>query len=134
MGKPYKSAKGFLISNSTSEIEKPIASKTNDESPKKTFMELDSDAMDIDITKCKSNSDNSKEIENGKDSADKVDQIVEGSQDIKLVYTETNDSDNTPKNVKRTPPKSELPAVLSARTPRRVKLITISSPKRSKNT
>ncbi|KAJ8674871.1 hypothetical protein QAD02_010657 [Eretmocerus hayati] len=37
------------------------------------------------------------------------------------------------KNVKSTPPKTEKPLNVSARTPRRVQLITLSSPKRTKN-
>ena len=123
------------MSNSGLENVKSIIPKSKNTSPKKDeqpFIELDNDAMDIDSTEKKPTLITEKPNETH-DSND----ISEGSQDIKLVYTETNDADTTSKNKspvsKKTPTKNDVTAVLSARTPRRVKLITISSPKRTKN-
>ena len=117
------------------------------------FIELDSDAMDIDINKCDKfpvppadkkisnvpiGSKISKKLEydNRKlqnvNRQDKIpgpkinsNDICEDTEDIKLVYEES-DIDNAKTSSKHTPKKIELPAV---KTPRRVPLITISSPK-----
>ncbi|XP_018315661.1 chromatin assembly factor 1 subunit B isoform X2 [Mycetomoellerius zeteki] len=52
----------------------------------------------------------------------------EETEDIKLVYNEENSSDVTKVKTRNTPPKSDAP-IICHKTPRRVKLITLSSPK-----
>ncbi|KAK0091062.1 hypothetical protein PV326_003810 [Microctonus aethiopoides] len=68
------------------------------------------------------------------------------TEDIKLIYSEASNNECTPiidkkdsvdevtlVTAKSTSPKINLTSVLSAKTPRRVQLITLSSPKRTKN-
>ncbi|KAG5318395.1 CAF1B factor, partial [Pseudoatta argentina] len=52
----------------------------------------------------------------------------EETEDIKLVYNEESSSDMTKIKTRNTPPKSDVP-IICYKTPRRVKLITLSSPK-----
>jgi len=55
----------------------------------------------------------------------------EETEDIKLVYNEENSSDVTKIKTRNSPPKSNA-LIICNKTPRRVKLITLSSPKRLK--
>ena len=149
LGKKYEADTPPVFTN----IEKKINKTTNETSPIKTetqapFIELDNDAMDIDISHCDKSasiltvSAKSDVPENSKPSTktendDKIlvngkkiksNDICEDTEDIKLVYEESN-TDNVKTSSKHTPKKIELPSV---KTPRRVQLITLSSPKRSK--
>lgn len=118
--------------------------------------DCNTDAMDIDVNEYKKCQDKLKnnsmsapqdmeineKMDNGVNKTDT--EIVEDTEDLKLVYTETNDSDvltvaskNSPaKNdtlITSTAPVPSCVSVLSAKKPRRVEFITISSPKRKKN-
>lgn len=55
----------------------------------------------------------------------------EETEDIKLVYDEENSSDASKTKTKNTSPKSDVAPIIQ-KTPRRVQLITLSSPKRLK--
>lgn len=134
--------------------------------------ECHTDAMDIDSTKndtsnvvfCTPNIKDNEKKNNGSDVV-KTDDICDGSQDIKLVYSDTSTMENTnvitdslqrvvdpvpsktddtssvktpskdcdSSTTKTTPTKPPVAQVLLNKTPRRVKLITLSSPKRTKN-
>ena len=108
------------------------------------FAELDANAVDINITEA-----NNEDVHNNKSS--KIDQNmeidsrnqndnenrannVEEDDDFKLVLEDTIiDDKNERLSDKSTPPKCEKPpTIISARTPRRVQLITLSSPKSAK--
>ena len=54
---------------------------------------------------------------------------VEETEDIILVYSEESTNDVGKVNVKTTPKKLEVPSVATNKIPRRVQLITLSSPK-----
>ncbi|XP_011499835.1 PREDICTED: chromatin assembly factor 1 subunit B [Ceratosolen solmsi marchali] len=97
------------------------------------FIELDVNAVDIDILQQKNidNDNNEKagkmDVENTKNVQD-----TDETEDFQLVLEDTV-AENLKPNVKATPPKTEKPpTMISARTPRRVQLITLSSPKRTK--
>ncbi|XP_011314709.1 chromatin assembly factor 1 subunit B [Fopius arisanus] len=104
------------------------------------ILEFDTDAMDIDIAE----KILSKESEAALPKDNAAPQLTEDTEDIKLIF-EPNTCDVPPEPEKITPPKAEpenpskgtpskadVIPVLSSRTPRRVKLITLSSPKRPK--
>ncbi|XP_011865116.1 PREDICTED: chromatin assembly factor 1 subunit B [Vollenhovia emeryi] len=56
----------------------------------------------------------------------------EETEDIKLIYDEENSSDSTKTKTRNTPPRSDVAPIICNKTPRRVQLITLSSPKRLK--
>lgn len=56
----------------------------------------------------------------------------EETEDIKLVYDEENSSDASKTKTKSTSPTSDVAPIICHKTPRRVQLITLSSPKRLK--
>lgn len=125
------------------------------------FIELDVNAVDIDISQSKSsvvkanedkqktedvNKKNTKENPNSGEKISSVeDKLVQmeiasnsnadpdETEDFQLILEDTVVETEKP-NIKATPPKTEKPPTImsSARTPRRVQLITISSPKRTK--
>lgn len=116
---------------------------------KGTFIEPDSDAMDIDITKCVSPKlELAKKLEpvvevQSKKVQSEDDELKEETCDIKLVLEDSNsktskeessekdDSESSKNSGKVTPIKTQPPILLN-KTPRRVELITISSPKQKK--
>ncbi|XP_046605773.1 chromatin assembly factor 1 subunit B [Neodiprion virginianus] len=118
--------------------------KTNNAEKTEFIIDMCSDAMDIDITKPVKASDFSEEANNGnKDdklvknvqntkSTDVDNVVLEETEDIKLVYTEESNTENISDIVKKTPPKPIVPNVIAAKTPRRVQLITLSSPRSGK--
>lgn len=156
LGEIYKAQTPLASKNE----EKQVKESSNHTTPTKPatpapFIELDSDAMDVDISKCdklpappvdrkksdvpvdsklsKKVENDDKKIENvngqDKTSGSKVNgnDICEDTEDIKLVYEESN-AESAKTSSKHTPKKIELPTV---KTPRRVQLITLSSPKHS---
>lgn len=152
LGKVFKNNKdkSYDFSSSTERHETDKSATGNGDKKTKqvsdVLIELDNDAMDVDITKSRLLDEAPKGIiEKSVLGEQKTD---EGSQDIQLVYTETNDTEMTakrgdnaeatankpkiPQNVADSP-KAEARPILTVKTPRRVKLITISSPKRRKN-
>ncbi|KAM0735743.1 Chromatin assembly factor 1 subunit B [Formica fusca] len=57
---------------------------------------------------------------------------AEETEDIKLVYNEESNSNTNKTKIRNTPPKPDVAPVKCHKTPRRVKLITLSSPKELK--
>lgn len=100
--------------------------------------------MDIDIVKHQvkdiitKNSDNmlnqsNKTAQDGigqKKELNKAD--AEETEDIRLVYSDENTNEVVKTNARTTPKKPEIPSITANKTPRRVQLITLSSPKRLK--
>ncbi|XP_020709487.2 chromatin assembly factor 1 subunit B isoform X2 [Athalia rosae] len=126
--------------------EKPTVIATDDGKAEKLAFISDvySDAMDIDITKMVKttelvreslvvNDKQQSEDESMKDTnpTDANAPIVEETEDIQLVYEESNTGINNDA-IKKTPPKPVVPIVRSVKTPRRVQLITLSSPRGGK--
>ena len=102
--------------------------------------DIDNNAMDISIHDVKSDFNKSAEnVENKSkrlpdDLATQEKKLsseadVEETEDIILVYSEESTNDVGKVNVKNTPKKLEVPSVVTNKTPRRVQLITLSSPK-----
>lgn len=54
---------------------------------------------------------------------------IEETEDIKLVYNEESTNEVIKVNIKDISQKSEVPLIIPSKTPRRVQLITLSSPK-----
>ncbi|XP_043474065.1 chromatin assembly factor 1 subunit B [Leptopilina heterotoma] len=137
--------------------EKPIESEKIkdtklDTTPTKTknsqpFVDIDTNAMDIDIVKKSDTTkkeNDTKKIDTVKNNdikknesrknmtneeKNKTTEIFEETEDIQLIYEDNNTENNVKPTGRQTPTKVELPLV---KTPRRVKLITISSPKNKK--
>ena len=61
----------------------------------------------------------------------KLNEDTEETEDIKLIYEESI-NDTTKTKAKATPPKVDIAPIICHKTPRRVQLITLSSPKRLK--
>lgn len=153
MGKIYTVNKPLSINSINGNIKSNVDEVKNDKkknilhNEKIDFLpDVDNEAMDIDVIKYESTDINNKKcnlnIKNDKVSLVTTNEIqminLEDTEDIKLVYNDTSNIE-TPKNipdnnksVRITPPKIENTQNLSVKTPRRVKLITISSPKRAK--
>ncbi|OXU30243.1 hypothetical protein TSAR_008813 [Trichomalopsis sarcophagae] len=150
LGKVYKMPpQKVTISNNVKEATTPAP-----------FIELDVNAVDIDISKSKltvrTNEDKQKTEDINKKKTQENQNIGENVNSVedKQVRMETESNSNTDPdetedfqlvledtvvesekpNIKTTPPKTEKPPAIipSARTPRRVQLITLSSPKRTK--
>lgn len=115
----------------------------------RTF-DIDDCAMDIDLIKCDSKTivnDPSEELNGQKKVVDdhitseikdlqtikKLNEDTEETEDIKLVYEESI-NDTTKTKAKTTPSKVNVAPIVCHKTPRRVQLITLSSPKRQKTT
>ncbi|XP_008556657.1 chromatin assembly factor 1 subunit B [Microplitis demolitor] len=153
LGKIYTVNKPLSINSINGNIKSNVDEVKNDKkknilhNEKIDFLpDVDNEAMDIDVIKYESTDINNKKcnlnIKNDKVSLVTTNEIqminLEDTEDIKLVYNDTSNIE-TPKNipdnnksVRITPPKIENTQNLSVKTPRRVKLITISSPKRAK--
>lgn len=58
--------------------------------------------------------------------------IAEETEDIKLVYNEESNSNISKTKIRNTPSKPNITPIICHKTPRRVKLITLSSPKELK--
>jgi len=122
-----------------------------------TFLELDTDAVDIDLSQkqSKANTSSDKEIKSPEETKDKDEKINSPDkkwkakdvnvnnpsadtedEDFQLVLEDTLAADNDKSSAKATPPKTDKPekpvTPLAVRTPRRVQLITLSSPKGKK--
>ncbi|XP_043674831.1 chromatin assembly factor 1 subunit B isoform X1 [Vespula pensylvanica] len=116
------------------------------------LLDIDTNAMDVDVTKnrkittqsiddqCEKYHENSDIIKqsnynlsegNLSKYGNKSDETIEETEDIKLVYNEESDND-TKSGKKNTSPKMTTSSIISKKTPRRVKLITLSSSKRKK--
>lgn len=54
---------------------------------------------------------------------------IEETEDIKLVYNEESTNEVVKENIKDISQKSEVPLIIPSKIPRRVQLITLSSPK-----
>lgn len=54
---------------------------------------------------------------------------IEETEDIKLVYDEESTNEVVKENIKDISQKSEVPLIIPSKIPRRVQLITLSSPK-----
>lgn len=116
------------------------------------LLDIDTNAMDVDVTKnrkittqsiddqCEKYHENNDIIKqsnynlsegNLSKYGNKSDETIEETEDIKLVYNE--ESDNDTKSIKKnTSHKMTTSSIISKKTPRRVKLITLSSSKRKK--
>ncbi|CAD6241091.1 GSCOCG00009126001-RA-CDS [Cotesia congregata] len=130
LGKVYTANEPISINsvNGSKLNERSEAKETNKQNvsqKKACFLpDVNNEAMDVDAVKS-------------------IPDNMEDTEDIKLVYNEVSNveppikttenikSDN--KTAKTTPPKTDKLQFLSAKTPRRVQLITISSPKRTKD-
>lgn len=103
--------------------------------------DIDNSAMDIEIIKSKEketfirnpesvlNQDNKllDNIINEKNDVNNKE--TEETEDIVLVYNEESTTEVTKANIKHTPKEKEVPLIISNKAPRRVQLITLSSPK-----
>lgn len=132
-------------------VNKDSTSETKDNA---SFMiDIDNNAMDVDVVKCKeictkdknpnensnseskaevskqNNSDSSEHNLNKNQSKNNNDEIVEESEDIQLVYNEESCNDEMSNN-KNTLKNTDAPSGTSGKAPRRVKLITLSSSKK----
>lgn len=104
-------------------------------------IDIDNNAMDFDIAVSEvenishGSSGNARNQNRVSDSAveqegrpnDEV--IIEETEDIKLVYSEESTNEVTKVDAKDAPKSSEQPSIISNKTPRRVQLITLWSPK-----
>lgn len=98
-----------------------------------SIIESDMNAVDIDISKSKLDNSNENKIDSKSTEEMEVDndKDVEETEDFQLILEDTVVEDDKP-NGKATPTKTEKPPTILSRTPRRVQLITLSSPKRTK--
>lgn len=96
------------------------------------FIESDANAVDLDIAKLKSDELDNDKVNSESTAVMEVDQKdVEETEDFRLVLEDTVAEDDKTSG-KSTPSKTEKPPTILSRTPRRVQLITLSSPKRTK--
>lgn len=150
LGKIYKmkeSVQGNVIVKETSKSSGKKSSNNTIKDNVSTF-DIDDCAMDIELVPTDAIVNNRSE-ELGKQKSNEVtsgqnirleDNLQvdkklneEETEDIKLVYDEENSSDTTKTKIKNTPPRSsDVASVICHKTPRRVKLITLSSPKEPK--
>lgn len=142
LGKEYKSGNNTPIKFTSNKNYK--SSVSNNDTKKVTenlltTIDIDNSAMDIDM--CEVESVSKKNLENmidenifSKNITIKKKKLsneaeVEETEDIKLVYNEDSTSEIAKVSAKSTPKKTEAPLLISNKTPRRVKLITLSSPR-----
>ncbi|XP_077276772.1 chromatin assembly factor 1, p105 subunit [Temnothorax americanus] len=156
LGKIYKtkvSVQGSAVVNKTSKssVKKSSTSIIKDKSNVPTY-DLDDCAMDIELVKSDTveamasnrpeelNEQKSDKVVDNQDVRSENDLQIERrykksneeeTEDIKLVYNEES-SDTSKTKTKNTPPKSDVVPIICHKTPRRVQLITLSSPKRLK--
>ncbi|XP_003488602.1 chromatin assembly factor 1 subunit B [Bombus impatiens] len=103
--------------------------------------DIDNSAMDIEIIKSKEKEIFIRNPESALNQDNKLlDNIInekndinnketEETEDIVLVYNEESTTEVTKTNIKHTPKEKEVPLIISNKAPRRVQLITLSSPK-----
>ncbi|XP_043265495.1 chromatin assembly factor 1 subunit B [Colletes gigas] len=144
LGDEYKSENNTLVKLALDKNSK--RSPVSNSSTKKIsenplpIINTDSNAMDIDtVREVKSVSNNPENVvdENKKLLNDTTIQEkklnneaeAEETEDIQLVYTEESTSEIAKVNAKDTSKNTEVPLIASNKTPRRVKLITLSSPR-----
>lgn len=111
--------------------------------------DVDDCAMDIDIVKSDTiihqleelNKQKLHEVEDGQSIKSEIialqtdkksNEDAEETEDIKLVYNEESNSNMNKIKIRNSPPKPDVAPVKCHKTPRRVKLITLSSPKELK--
>ncbi|XP_076297642.1 chromatin assembly factor 1, p105 subunit [Lasioglossum baleicum] len=121
-------------------VEKSAVSSGTGNVSKRASIDIDSNAMDIDISDCKKagepkTSSETNKTEEVPEQKMKDVTVAEETEDIELVYSE--DSTCKSVNIKKadaetSPKKSDTLSALPAKVPRRVQLITLSSPKGSK--
>ncbi|KAL6268211.1 hypothetical protein P5V15_001322 [Pogonomyrmex californicus] len=155
LGKIYKkkdSVNEITVQEMSKHSRKKFSSSTVKDSAAEcniqTF-DVDDCAMDIELVKCDATdataNNRSKEFNKKKSNEITDSQNIrlendlqdkkldeEETEDIKLVYEEST-NDMTKIKIKSTPPKPNIAPIIYNKTPRRVKLITLSSPKSSKN-
>ncbi|KYN10274.1 PREDICTED: chromatin assembly factor 1 subunit B isoform X2 [Trachymyrmex cornetzi] len=146
LGEVYKMKKNSLQEStiikeaSKNSNKKSLYSTIKDKNNVSTF-DVDDCAMDVELIESSTlnavTNNRSEEL-----NAQKPDEIIisennlqinkklneEETEDIKLVYNEENSNNATKIKTRNTPPKSDAP-IICHKTPRRVKLITLSSPK-----
>ncbi|KAG7197476.1 hypothetical protein KM043_013324 [Ampulex compressa] len=148
LGQEYKTADGTpkrILSNSDNKHFVEIYSHKQNLPVQETLqmLDVDNNAMDVDISKHDAiNVNQEAQIRKSKLNEEKDEkklsnindeevgklndaEIIEETEDIKLVYHEESNSDNTKPSTKKT----DVSVIISNKTPRRVKLITLSSPK-----
>ncbi|XP_029159319.1 chromatin assembly factor 1 subunit B-like [Nylanderia fulva] len=134
------------IFKSSDKKSKNIVNKDNIIKSNTSTFDVDDCAMDIDLVKCDTtntivhqpkelneqkfnNVDDKSEVSDlqaDKKSGENIN--AEETEDIKLVYEESNSNTGKSK-IRNTPPKADVVPIICHKTPRRVKLITLSSPK-----
>lgn len=132
------------VRKSSDKKSKNIINKDNAIKSNISTFDVDDCAMDIDLVKCDTTDTivyQPKEVDrqkfNNMDDKSEVSDLQtdkksgensEETEDIKLVYEESNSNTSKPK-IRNTPSKADVVPIISHKTPRRVKLITLSSPK-----
>ncbi|KAK9303944.1 hypothetical protein QLX08_004531 [Tetragonisca angustula] len=144
LGEEYKK-KDNIPTNSNAihnDSKQPTSSSSAKDVSEKSVptIDIDNSAMDIEIVKSKEkeilnenpecilNQDN-KLLDNTIDQENLKNKEPEDTEDIKLVYNEESITESTKANIKHTPKKEKVPLIIPNRKPRRVQLITLSSPK-----
>lgn len=154
LGKIYEKESASMVKKTPKSSGKKSSNNTmKDNSVKSniTTFNIDDCAMDIDLVKCnietigndpseELNEEKSKKVMknlaitsevNDLQTIKKLNEDTEEIEDIKLVYEESiNETIKT--KAKITPPKVDVAPIVCHKTPRRVQLITLSSPKRLK--
>jgi hypothetical protein len=151
LGKIYEKKPVSAVKKTPKSSGKKSLNDTTKDNPMKsniTTFDVDDCAMDIDLVKCDTKAivnDPSEEL-NGQKSKKamgnhsitsegndlqtikKLNEDTEETEDIKLVYEESI-NDTTKTKTKTTPSKVDVASIVCHKTPRRVQLITLSSPK-----
>ncbi|XP_031833327.1 chromatin assembly factor 1, p105 subunit [Nomia melanderi] len=121
-----------------------VSSKTNDVTKRLSAIDIDNNAMDIDISVTQKTED-LKDSGNAEEESNKLNQVtvqeqklnnqtdIEETEDIKLIYNDESTSKDVIGNTKNTSKESDTHSTIPAKVPRRVQLITLSSPKGHKN-
>nr|XP_012234979.1 PREDICTED: chromatin assembly factor 1 subunit B [Linepithema humile] len=153
LGKIYEKEPVSAVKKTPKSSGKKSSNKMKDNPMKSnlTTFDIDDCAMDIDLVKCDTktivndppeelNGQKSKKVMsehsitseiNDLQTIKKLNEDTEETEDIKLVYEESI-NDTTKTKAKTTPPKVDVAPIICHKTPRRVQLITLSSPKRQK--
>ncbi|KAI4498884.1 hypothetical protein M0802_006059 [Mischocyttarus mexicanus] len=142
LGHVYDNSKGETMTPSVlpnSDNSEVITRSTNIETKGSTLLlDIDNNAMDVDvtkynkeITKCSLDDECKKTCHQSNEKLEENNETTEETEDIKLVFNEESNNDtNSSKN--KISSKIDTPSVTTQKTPRRVKLITLSSIKRKK--
>ncbi|XP_076655099.1 chromatin assembly factor 1, p105 subunit [Halictus rubicundus] len=142
LGVEYKDENKIPVKRiDSSDCKKSSVSSNTDNGAKRPSIDTDSNAMDIDISVCAKAGELSKSSENASDGNNKTEKVLEQklkdvtvteeTEDIQLVYSEdsTSKSVNTKADAEGSQKKSDTLSAVPAKVPRRVQLITLSSPK-----